>query len=75
MNEILLNFPRYFAEKPKPRMEKESNLSRFPNFTLDRAEYNETLEDLKLREYIKTLMTIGEARLTEIVSVILTLTS
>ena len=56
-------------------MEKESNLSRFPNFTLDRAEYNETLEDLKLREYIKTLMTIGEARLTEIVSVILTLTS
>ena len=45
-------------------MDKESNLSRFPNFTLDEAaEYNETLEDLKLREYIKTLMTIGEAKL------------
>ena len=45
-------------------MDKENNLSRFANFTLDEAEYNETMEDLKLREYIKTLMTIGKVILT-----------
>ena len=65
MNEIFSNLPLIFSEKPMPipSMDKESNLSRFPNSTWDEVEYNETLEDLKLREYIKTLMTIGEASL------------
>ena len=61
INGIFSNFLLIFSEKPIPSMDRESNLSRFPNFTLDEVEYNETLEDLKLREYIKTLMTIGEA--------------
>ena len=40
--------------------EKESNLSFIVNLTTLDSQYNETAQDLKLREYIKTLMTIGD---------------
>ena len=40
--------------------ERQPNISVFLNLTWQAEEdYNQTLEDLELREYIKTLMTIG----------------
>ena len=44
----------------------ESNHSLNMNFSSsdgDYNDYNDTMEDMKLREYIKTLMTIGMASL------------
>ena len=53
-------------QKPQVMEDLESNHSLNMNFSSsdgDYKDYNDTMEDMKLREYIKTLMTIGMASL------------
>ena len=55
---IILIYHDLFRKKPSME-DIESNLSMYLNLSSEERDYNVTDEDLKLREYIKTLMTIG----------------